>query len=774
MADVRTFSRSFAGGEITPELFGRLDLAGFQTGLASCRNFEVLPHGPVANRPGFAFVREVQDSTKATRVIPFSYSTTQTMVLEFGDLYIRFHTAGATLESSPGVPYEVVTPYVAADLFDIHYVQSADVLTLVHPNYEPRELRRLGALSWTLTAISFAAPISPPTSTSIRVTTNGVGALDYFYQYVITCVTSDGGESAASDPGIGVVKTITAVTQANPGVLTTSASHVLSVGDSVYIRNVEGMTELNNNYYVVDTVPTADTLTLKDTAGNVVDTTAFTAYTSGGDIYRAGAKHNLATAGAANTITWTAVADASSYNVYKFQGGLFGYIGKTSGTTFVDDNIAPDLSRTPPIYTDTFTGAGNYPAAVSYYEQRRDFGGTTNKPQNLWMTRSGTESNLSSSLPTVDEDAISFRIAAREANTIRHIAPLSDLILLTSSAAWRVTSVNSDAITPTSVQVRPQSHIGASNVQPVMTGNALLYAQARGGRMRELVYSQDSQGRVGYTNTDVSIQAPHLFDFKTIVDMAFAHTPYPILWAVSSDGKLLGMTYVPEQKVAGWHKHDTDGTFESVCIVAEGDEDALYAIVKRNIDGSDVRYVERMHTRQFAALEDAFFVDSGLTYDGAAATTITGLDHLEGETVAILADGAVLPQQVVSGGSITLDEAASKVHVGLPITADIETLPLATEAVSAFGQGRVKNVNKVWLRVYRSSGVFAGPDSDTLRQYKQRRTEPYGSPPDLIEEEEIEIAVDGRWGRSGQVFVRQSDPLPLTITSMTVEAAIGG
>ncbi|MDQ4678173.1 hypothetical protein, partial [Stenotrophomonas maltophilia group sp. RNC7] len=148
------------------------------------------------------------------------------------------------------------------------------------------------------------------------------------------------------------------------------------------------------------------------------------------------------------------------------------------------------------------------------------------------------------------------------------------------------------------------------------------------------------------------------------------------------------MTYVPEQQVQGWHRHTTaaSGKFESVCCVTEEDEDAVYTIVKRTINGQSVRYVERLHSRRVEALEDAFFVDAGLSYSGAPATTFGGLDHLEGEEVNILADGAVMSRQVVTGGEVTLQQPASTVHVGLPITADLVTLPMAFEAQAA-GQG---------------------------------------------------------------------------------------
>lgn len=680
MSSIRTLQRSFAGGEVSPEMFGRIDDSKYQSGLAKCRNFVTKPQGPAENRAGFQFVRAVKDSTKKVRLIPFTYSTTQTMVIEVGAGYFRFHTLGATLMNG-GVPYEIANPFAEPDLFDLHFVQSADVLTLTHPNYAPRELRRIGALNWQLTTIAFTPAIATPT---------GVGAVPnatdttYTYNYVVTAIAADGySESAASG----------AVTCTN----------------------------------------------------------------------------NLFTTGRWNTISWGAVSGASRYNVYKLQGGLYGYIGQTTGLSIVDDNIAPDLGKTPPNYETVFSAAGDYPAAVSYFEQRRCFAGTINKPQNIWMTRSGTESAMCYSLPIRDDDRIAFRVAAREANTIRHIVPLTQLLLLTSSAEWRVTSVNSDAITPNTISVRPQSYVGASNVQPVIINNSLIYGAARGGHVRELGYSWQANG---FITGDLSLRAAHLFDTFDVVDMTYAKAPQPLVWFISTSGKLLGLTYVPEQQIGAWHQHDTDGVFESCTVVAEGSEDVLYCVVRRTIGGNSVRYVERMASRQFTDQADAFFVDCGLTYSGAPATTISGLTHLEGKTVSILADGAVHPQRVVTGGAITLDQAASKVQIGLPITADLQTLPMAAQIDGSFGQGRYKNVNKVWLRVYRSSGIFVGPDAGNLTEAKQRTTEPYGTAP-ALKSEEIQVLLTPSWADSGQIFVRQSDPLPLSIVSMTAEVALG-
>jgi len=850
------------------------------------------------NRPGTSFVREVKTSANKTRLIPFTYSTTQTMVLEFGNGYIRFHTQGTTLLAGTGAAYngatpyvvgamvsylgnnyycilastgnlptnttywflisspayEIPSPYLSADLFDIHHVQSADVLTLVHPNYAPRELRRLGSTQWTLVPVSFVPAVSTPTAPTVVVSR-------------------------------GEAFNITSISQANPGLLVLSSEHQFVKGDSVYVSGVLGMTQLTDSFYVVNTTPGSLSITLKNyTTGVPVNTTAFSAYTSGGTVeygtkifdivnsYKitavgangideslasssVSATNNLYVNGAFNTISWSAVSGAIRYNVYKIQSGLYGYIGQTEALSFTDDNIAPDMGITTPLVETVFNSAGNYPGAVSYFEQRRVFAGTDNAPQTIWMTRSGTESDMSYHLPIKDDDRISFKVAAREANTIRHIVPLQQLMLLTSAAEWRVSPVNSDAITPTTISVRPQSYIGSNNVQPSIINNNMVYCAARGGHVRELGYSWQSNG---YITGDLSLRAAHLFDNYNIVDMCYSKSPHPLLWFVSSTGLLLGLTYVPEQQVGAWHQHDTDGVFESCACVAEGNEDHVYVVVKRTINGNSVRYVERMTSNAFDALEDCFFVDSGLTYDGnnTTATTVTvsggtlwgptelltitastpifafpaltdigdafvftatdgtqyrltiegcssttvvqarsdkvlavafrnvpildgafarnsvaGLSHLEGKTVSILADGAVLPSEVVVGGSISIERAAVKIHVGLQYFSDLQTLPL-TLNIDAFGQGRVKNINQAWVRVFQSSGLFVGPTSDKLTEAKMRTNEPYGSPP-ALRSDEINVNITPTWAQGGQIYIRQADPLPLTIVGVTIEAVVG-
>lgn len=871
MPNVRTFYQSFSGGEMSPEMFARLEDSKARSGAATVRNFIVTPQGPLINRPGFLYVREVKDSSRKVRLIPFAFSPTQTLVIEFGHLYCRFHTAGATVMNG-NVPYEVATPYTEDVLFELHYAQSNDVLTLVHPEYAPRELRRLGATNWTLTPIKFGAQIDTPPRPTVFASR-------------------------------GPVAKIASTTSGNNHV-TTQAEHGLSAGDSVYVSGVGtnsgGNAGLPDDFYVVRQVVSTTTVTLLKYDGTLVtitgngasgtiefaskslgitNTYCVTAVDDAGNESEPSpevtATNNLLAAGAYNLVqvsgTNASMPGATRFNFYKKINGLFGFIGQakrmeayarpTAIAELEDNNIAPDLAITPPISETVFSTTGDYPSAVGYFEQRRVFAGTLNKPQNVWMTRTGTESDIRYSIPVRDTDRLAFQVAARERHMFRHVVPTTSLMMLTDAGEWRVFGVGDTALTPTTVAVRPQSYVGANNVQPAVVNNSVIFCAARGGHVRELGYNWNVQA---FLTGDISLRATHLFDDYEIVDMAYSKAPYPVLWFVSTSGRLLGCTYIPEQQVSAWHWHDTQGAFESVAAVTEGEDDAVYVVVKRTINGGTRRFVERMAPRETVNLEDAVFMDSAVTYDGtnksrfhtmtitststpadwtpggsfrltavgpvvftqsqfinnepvyiltsangtkvqftatsyideytvagrvdrdvpadlrAAATTSwafartsVGGGHLFNQTVSVLADGVVEPVTRDFVGNIILSRPAVKIAVGLPYVSDLQTMPLALQVDGSYGQGRQKNVNKAWVRVYRSSGLLVGPTPDTLVEHKQRTTEPPGTPPRLATGE-LQVVLTPTWANDGQVYVRQAEPLPLTVVGMALEVAVGG
>lgn len=827
--------RSFAGGEITNELAGRLDLVAFQTGLSLCRNFMTLPHGPAARRPGFEFINECKTSDKAVRLIPFSFSATQTAVLEFGDLYVRFHVDGGTvLEGTVAITsiagstvntgavhgyatgdwvyignryhkvtvvdtdtftttdlwgvattasgtttarvYTLASTYAEADLFDLHFAQSADIITITHLNYPARELARLAAASWTLTDISFAPPSGAPTGVTATPTVAVATNLTQ-QQYVVTAVQDDGvteslaSAKASATNNLSLAGNFNTITWSGVDGATRYNVFKLRGGVFGYIGQVAPVvgasTKTISTIQGYDSVAYRVVLLYRKVR---VTTSAAHGYATGDRVMVDGTNYYDG--------IWQITVENTTQFVYTYQTTHSGAV--TTGTTSIpalsltDDNVLGDTSKSPPEdIIGLNSGSGDYPSATTYHEQRRWFAGTDLKPQVLWATRTGTEANLTSSIPSQEADGMELRVANSQYNQIRHIVPLADLVALTAGGEFRVYAEGAPAITPTSVTIKPQGYSGASNVQPVVTSGSILYVQAQGSRVRELAYGGES-ANYGYRSVDLSIMAPHRFNGYTVTQLAFARAPDPMLWAVRDDGVLLGLTYLPDQKVYGWHAHDTSGTFESVCVVAEGNEDVLYVVAKRAVNARTVRYVERLRTRLFTQLEDAFFVDSGLTYSGAPVSALSGLWHLEGQTVDILADGAVEVRQVVTGGAVTLGTAASTIHVGLGFTSDLRTLPLAVETLQAAGQGTTKNVNKVHLRVSQSSLVKAGPDFDRLREYPARAvTDLYGSPP-ALRDGELSLSIDPSWNSDAAVCVRQDLPVPLTVLSMTLDLVPGG
>ncbi|TPQ24937.1 hypothetical protein [Methylomonas koyamae] len=483
------------------------------------------------------------------------------------------------------------------------------------------------------------------------------------------------------------------------------------------------------------------------------------------------ATNDLTISGNYNTVTWSAVTGAAMYNVYKSAAGGYGYIGQTSSLSFVDDNILADMSHTLPISEDPFNGTDNYPSAVGYFEQRRFFGGTNNDPMNVWSTQSGSDYNMNYTIPSQDSDALRFKIKAYRSDVIRHIVPLQDLVILTAANEWRIAQAQNGALVPSTINPKPQGQNGASKVQPELIGNRMLYVAARGGHLLEMSYDWQNNG---YISQDVSILATHLFDYLDVVDMAFASAPWKVLWCVSSNGQLLGCTYVPEQDVLAWHRHQTDGEVESCCVIPENNADVLYLIVKRIINGETKRYVEMLDLRNPATAADAFFVDSGLTYSGAATNVISGLEHLEGKTVAILGNGQVMTPKVVTGGQITLDDGVTvtKAQIGLPITADLKTLPLWFQD-STQGQSRIKNVNKVWAQILNSAPFYAGPDFDQLTPIKTQTLAAMATPGQWYSGL-VELVVKADWNSTGQTAIRHTDPTPLEIVFIASEVAIGG
>lgn len=429
-------------------------------------------------------------------------------------------------------------------------------------------------------------------------------------------------QTAATTTRLGTLAAnITGTTLTNPCIIT-AVAHGFTTNDVVTLAAIGGTIELNGQ------TPTITVISVNKFSCNNVDATAYTLYTAGGTATNGAAPTKSAdpTSALPHVITWTKVAGAQEYNIYKENEGAFGYIGSSRTASFSDTNIIPDLTLTPAESRNPFNAVDSYPSVVGYYEQRRWHANTRTRTETAWASRSGRFTNYTISSPLQDADALTYTLAGKRVNEIRHIVDIGAMIILTAGGEWVANGDGSGLLTPGTPGLKQVGYNGATDIPPIIVGNNLLYVQARGNLVRDLRTVIANDGTNGYTGDDLTVFAPHLFAGQSLLHWDFAQIPHSTIWAVRSDGVLLGLTYLKAHEIAGWHRHDTDGVYEDCVVVPEGDEDILYVLVKRSIDGDDVRFLERFPSRLVTDIEvDAHFVDCGVTYDGrnTTATTLT-------------------------------------------------------------------------------------------------------------------------------------------------------
>jgi hypothetical protein len=491
---------------------------------------------------------------------------------------------------------------------------------------------------------------------------------------------------------------------------------------------------------------------------------------------------------APNLIAWTAVPAAAEYYVYvdPAGNGTYAYVGTATGVTnFADTGaVPPDFEDTPVQAGPSFAAAGDYPSRCAHYQQRRWYAGSRNQPDAIWGSRTAFPGNFTTSRPLQDDDAITLQISGNLNHPVRWLVGLKPgMVVGTDGGEWTLTGGSGafSPITPSSIDVRQETYNGvAAEVRPVVVGNTILYLQARGSILRDIQFDQQVQGLAG---RDLTVWASHLFERRAVVAVDYQQVPNTIVWAVRDDGTLLGLTYLPDQDVWGWHRHDTAGAFEDVCVVPEDDEDALYVIVSRTVGGATVRHIERLARREIADATinaDSFFVDAGLTYQGAAASVFTGLDHLEGQVVAVVGDGVVVfngdpangraASFTVRGGTIRTATRYATVHIGLPIRfPEIETLDLDIQGSAI--RDKKKRVGSLTVLLERSARSFmAGPNAASLVSF----TVESWDPTDPLYTGQCELRTTSQFDQYGRTLLRVVDPVPVTVLAVIPNVEIGG
>jgi hypothetical protein len=398
---------------------------------------------------------------------------------------------------------------------------------------------------------------------------------------------------------------------------------------------------------------------------------------------------------------------------------------------------------------------------VTFYDDRLWFAGTTYRPQTLWASVVGDYENFE--YGTIDDDALTYTINTQDLNTITWMSPGKVLALGTSKGEFTVGGNQlNDPVTPTSVRILPQTPYGcAGNVRPLRVASSTLFLQREGRTLREYTYNFDTDS---YVAPNLNRLADHI-TAAGLVDMTYQQSPDQIVWTPDANGRLLGFTYERTEDVVGWHRHNIGGEVESVVALPhwDGDQDVLWLIVQRTINGSSVRYVE--YIEKYYTDSNAFFVDSGATYSGAPATVISGLSHLEGQEVAILADGYVHPNRTVASGQITLQESASLVQIGIPYTMTVKGMRLEAGAEDGTAQGKTMRIHTIVVRLFETGpGLWYGPSVDLMDELASRSSDDEMDAPVPLFTGDTEIlAWPGEHEKGSQVTIQHRLPTPCTL-----------
>jgi hypothetical protein len=789
---------TFGAGELAESLHGRSDLEIYRRGLRVCRNFFPTVNGSLFSRPGSMYVAEGKysatdaaiggSSRTRVRLIPFVFGNGQSYVLEFGDRYVRFHTNGGTIESSPGVPYEIVSPYPWPALPTVQFAQVGNVMYLTQPAQDAYRLERFTHTSWTLTPVEYVPPAWP--------------GLPYM-EPRLDPITFRGFSGYMSEPMIE-----------DSADFTGDASHPLR--EWIWAITLDGQDKktgkrfetrpfiITKQYDGADTFPAIN--------GTVADLTDhFVALYADKPVIISAYRFMI---GAAPDFIVTGL------NLYRGRGAdAFGLVGRTLIGKFVDIGDEPNVAIVPPLGTHPFRvleANGSVlrtekPIAVAFYGDRLVFGGAHDNDKliraaTLFISAQGQWDRFDRYKIPVATQALEFDLAVNTRQEVRTVGSFQKLLIGTDAAIHSIWGAGG---TPLAADVTPdrrvEASIGCSHLRmldvkgvPVVAEGYQTDASGTDGFARGLAVHalHFAGGNEGYQNLSLSEQASHLFygdgggTERGLVDWAFAARPWQLVWAVRKDGTLLSLTYEPKTRHAGWGRHDTDGLYENVCTVPEGSEDAVYVVVRRTIGGVSRRYIERMTSRSklggsqtstfpfgVSRHADDICVDSAKYYFGAATATLTGLDHLEGKEVWLLREGmSPAGPFVVAGGQIALGAAAVPVntlaYAGLKYTPEMQTLSVGGEP-----QKR-KNLKGLLLWVKDTRGLRVGPDlvDAQLKPVKQLRPSSGGGGYGVIANrtELLKLETLGSWDEHARAAIRQDLPLPCAIIQLTRIIEEGG
>lgn len=754
---------AFTTGEVSPDVSSRFDLEQYKSALLEAENVVIRPYGAVAKRQGSQYVGQVKYSDKPTRLFEFTTNTNNSFMLEFGDKYIRVWNYGIYT----GI--EVTTPFTSDILFDLNCNQSGDVMFICSGKYPIQTLSRYSDTDWRMSTYKLTEQPYDEINTDNghTLTVNGdtiTSTKDLFTQDMVGSV-------------IQIAYYVEAV-------------HTKSAGEVVEKRVHRGLLPLliektyNNINYNVENYSTDTELSWKFTTHGTWEGTVkiqisnndgqtwkdYRTYTSKND-------YNVTDTGkieAGARLKYVSDIKSGSVNcdlsIMPFTQYGIVEIKSVTDAKNAKVNVLNGIKEGEPSYQwklGSWNRGRGYPKLCTFYQDRFVVAATDSKPNFIWFSRTGDYPNFGVEKvegTITDDSAITLPVINRKMCEIRHLVPANDLIILTSGNEWIVRG--DKTITPTNCNLKTQTQRGALSCEPQFIGNRCVFVQERGGTVRDMGYSYESDN---YTGQDLTLFVKTLVKGHVAVTSAYAQDPDSIIYYVRDDGQLNCLTYIPEQKVYGWSHFVTNGKYRYVESVAEGEQDTIYFVVDRVINNKNVKCIERSIPLYTEDNSDVF-LDCYVKVTNSIKTDYINAPHLIGQMVDIVVDGQQMPSRVVPPtGVIKLDGKANVITVGLPYTTKIKIPSVEQQLNDGTLQGRVATVSRVVLRMYKSFGGKVGRTFDRMDDITLPPNELFtGDKPVILPKMGINYSTDT------SICIKHSDPFPFNLLSITRIVEIGG
>jgi hypothetical protein len=809
---------SFAAGEIAPGYYQRSDLAKYSVGAKKIQNMYVLPSGGIQSRTGTFLVNEVKTSAHRTRMLSFVFNNEQAYIIEAGAHYKRFYTEGGVIvktvadtlpwaigttygvasfvkynnviyrslqstnvghqpDSSPtwwvaDATYEIYSPYTIDDTWTLATEQSGDTLYVTHKDYMTRKLTRTGHAAWTISECAFTnGPLAAENTTATTITLSLAAPSVWILNgdTTVTATASTGifdADYIGSTWGIRYVSHAASYTDTIPALTDYTSASYRAYGDWEIIINPEAGGIDEGDIYIDKSLDGGTTWFSIKIIAKTTDTSNITITGSDSDACLLRIRRPDPTA-AFNDSAVIVVNVKGKQSWATFKMTAFTSTTVMTATMMCDFSQGGTAFKTwaKPAWSDV----DGWPSTASFYQNRLVFGNSPSEPYGYWASVTDDYENMLVSIPQVSDDAIKDRLVGRKVNEIKYFVPMQELLAFTTDSEWTIGPGTDGILAYNSRRNKQQTYWGCASVPPLVAGNTVLFIQR--GATKVIGYTFDTDG-YRTAESDLSILASHLLDGYTIIDWAYQQIPYPIVWVVRSDGMLLSFTFHREHDVWAWCRHDTDGSFEAVCVLPGTTTDSVYFLVNRTIGGVTRRFIEMLADRDVSDRDNFHGVDCGVYHSGTSITALTGLDHLEGETVTVLADGS-LYTKVVSGGRVILNAAATEVHAGLPFTWELNTLPPdVSSKQSGNSIDKKKNIPRVTICVKDSYGGQIGTLNKDGDIEQPSRIE-YGNET-ALNTQEIDVPILAEWDAGGSFAVTGNGAYPMHITAVIPRITVGG